>query len=72
MNHALRLEALGAAIDAPLLVSKAPNLRYLTGFGLMHEDPLQLLGGGLSGGLAELISRSSPAIKGLCLARPGQ
>jgi Xaa-Pro aminopeptidase len=32
MNHALRLEALGAAIDAPLLVSKAPNLRYLTGF----------------------------------------
>ncbi len=32
MNHAQRLQALGATIEAPLLVSKAPNLRYLTGF----------------------------------------
>lgn len=32
MNHARRLELLGSAIAVPLLVSKAPNLRYLTGF----------------------------------------
>jgi Xaa-Pro aminopeptidase/Xaa-Pro dipeptidase len=32
MNHADRLDALRSAIEAPLLVSKAPNLRYLTGF----------------------------------------
>lgn len=32
MNHAERLDALRARIDAPLLVSRAPNLRYLTGF----------------------------------------
>ncbi len=32
MNHAHRLESLGDAIESPLLVSKAPNLRYLTGF----------------------------------------
>jgi Xaa-Pro aminopeptidase len=32
MNHAARLNALRAGIEAPLLVSRAPNLRYLTGF----------------------------------------
>lgn len=32
MNHAARLEALRAGIEAPLLVSRLPNLRYLTGF----------------------------------------
>jgi hypothetical protein len=40
------------------------DLRYLTGFGLMHEDPLQLVGGGLKGGLRELLSRMSPGVKG--------
>jgi len=32
MNHANRLESLGNTVGAPLLVSKAPNLNYLTGF----------------------------------------
>lgn len=32
MNHAARLDALREEIEAPLLVSRAPNLRYLTGF----------------------------------------
>lgn len=32
MRHASRLERLVASLQAPLLVSKAPNLRYLTGF----------------------------------------
>lgn len=32
MNHAQRLTRLAASLEAPLLVSKAPNLRYLTGF----------------------------------------
>ena len=32
MNHATRLNALRERLDGTLLVSKAPNLRYLTGF----------------------------------------
>ncbi|HSM02666.1 MAG TPA: aminopeptidase P family protein [Acidimicrobiia bacterium] len=32
MNHAARLDALREQLEAPLLVSRAPNLRYLTGF----------------------------------------
>ncbi len=32
MNHAARLDRLRGGIDAPLLVSRAPNLQYLTGF----------------------------------------
>jgi Xaa-Pro aminopeptidase len=32
MNHAARLDALREQIEAPLLVSRPPNLRYLTGF----------------------------------------
>lgn len=32
MNHARRLDALRGGIEAPLLVSKASSLRYLTGF----------------------------------------
>ena len=32
MNHAARLDALRGAIAAPLLVSRLPNLQYLTGF----------------------------------------
>lgn len=32
MNHADRLTRLRASIETPLLVTKAPNLRYLTGF----------------------------------------
>ncbi|MGI9611112.1 MAG: M24 family metallopeptidase [Acidimicrobiia bacterium] len=32
MNHAQRLSALTERLSAPLLVSKAPNLHYLTGF----------------------------------------
>lgn len=32
MNHPARLDALRAALEAPLLVSRLPNLQYLTGF----------------------------------------
>lgn len=32
MNHARRLKTLRAGLEAPLLVSRPPNLRYLTGF----------------------------------------
>jgi Xaa-Pro aminopeptidase len=32
MNHSSRLSQLLASVSTPLLVSKAPNLRYLTGF----------------------------------------
>lgn len=32
MNHAARLNGLRGGLDSPLLVSRLPNLRYLTGF----------------------------------------
>jgi len=32
MNHATRLDALRASLSTPLLVSRLPNLQYLTGF----------------------------------------
>lgn len=38
--------------------------RYLTGFGLAHEDPLSFGGGGVRGTLAEVGSRLNPLIKG--------
>lgn len=37
--------------------------RYITGLGLMHEDPLSFLGGGLRGGLLEAASRVNPIPK---------
>lgn len=37
--------------------------RYLTGFGLMHEDPLGLFGGGVRGGLLDIGSRLNPLLK---------
>lgn len=46
MNHAGRLDALRARIDTPLLVSKAPNLRYLTGFTGSNGFLLARPGGG--------------------------
>ena len=37
--------------------------RYLTSLGLMHEDPLAFLGGGLKNKLAEVGSRLNPLLK---------
>lgn len=37
--------------------------RYITGFGLQHEDPLSFLGGGVKGGLLESLSRLNPIAK---------
>lgn len=43
MNHGSRIEALRSTLDHPLLVSRLPNLRYLTGFtgsnGYLLVDP---------------------------------
>lgn len=36
---------------------------YITGLGLMHEDPLSFLGGGVQGSLLELGSRLNPVVK---------
>lgn len=48
----------------PLIGPKAgADPRYLTGLGLMFEDPLNALGGARHAGL-ELLSRMNPAIKG--------
>lgn len=51
-----------AAIPLPARVSDGTK-RYLTGVGLMMEDPLQFFGGARSGGL-ELMSRLNPLVKG--------
>lgn len=51
-----------AAIPLPAQVSDGTK-RYLTGVGLMLEDPLQFFGGARSGGL-EVLSRLNPALKG--------
>lgn len=58
----------GETASIPLESLPGGGQRYLTGFGAMHEDPLSFLSfrGGLpdaSGILAEVISRSNPAIK---------
>jgi hypothetical protein len=47
-------------------VGTAPDgtRRFITGLGLMHEDPLSFLGGGVQGALAEGISRTNPLVKG--------
>lgn len=46
--------------------------RYLTGFGLMPEDPLQFAGGGLRGAGLELLGRLNPALKGALEYSTGQ
>lgn len=51
-----------AAIPLPAKVSDGTK-RYLTGVGLMMEDPLQFFAGPRSAGL-EVLSRLNPAIKG--------
>lgn len=38
--------------------------RFISGLGLMHEDPLAFLGGGVQGALTEGLSRSHPFVKG--------
>lgn len=45
MNHAARLDELTASLPGPLLVTKAPNLRYLTGFGGSNGFLLVIPGG---------------------------
>lgn len=47
----------------PIPPGKSGDQRYISSFGLMHEDPLSFLGGGVRGILQELGSRSTPAIK---------
>ena len=37
--------------------------RYITSLGMMHEDPLQFVGGGARGTLLEMLSRTNPLIK---------
>ncbi|MCB2224693.1 MAG: aminopeptidase P family protein [Actinobacteria bacterium] len=46
MQHAARMRALGGSIEAPLLVTQLPNIRYLTGFAGSSAYLLALPGGG--------------------------
>ncbi len=52
----------GAAIQLPKGPSGQP--RYLTGLGLMMEDPFSFGGGGVRGTLMEAASRANPLVKG--------
>lgn len=54
---------LGQSTAIPLGMNADGSRSYVTGLGLMHEDPLSFLGGGVRGALAEGISRTSPLIK---------
>ena len=47
----------------PLGGSPDGSNRYLTGAGLMAEDPLSFLGGGARGALLEAGSRLNPLVK---------
>lgn len=49
-----------------MLLGKPPEgtQRYLSGLGMMFEDPLSFLGGGVRGAGMEALSRSNPLIKG--------
>ena len=46
------------------------EVRNLTSLGLMHEDPLQIAGGGIQGMALEFLSRGNPLAKLLCLFLP--
>jgi len=47
----------------PLGENSDGSKRYITGFGLAHEDPLSFLGGGLRGAGLEALSRLNPVVK---------
>lgn len=54
---------LPAAIQALVGSDDPENKRYLTGLGLMHEDPLGFAGGAKDAGM-EVLSRLNPLVKG--------
>ena len=54
------------------LLGKSDSNRYLTGAGLMMEDPLSFLGGGVKGALLEAGSRGNPLPKSLAEWMTGQ
>lgn len=47
----------------PIGQSEDGTKRFVTGFGLMHEDPLSFLGGGVQGAMTETMSRMNPIPK---------
>jgi hypothetical protein len=49
--------------SVPLGRAADGSKRYITGFGLMPEDPLSFFGGGVRGAGMEAISRANPLIK---------
>lgn len=59
-------------LSIPLGQSPDGGNRYLTGFGMAHEDPLSFLGGGFRGAGLEALSRTNPLIKGPLEMATGQ
>lgn len=75
LSKIIRAQAVGGRTDVPLpeYISQTGAIplgeneqgdkAFLTSLGLMHEDPLSFLGGGLEGLGAETLSRTNPMIK---------
>jgi hypothetical protein len=73
--QAIRAQAAGAEQDKPLppyvgqtsaipwSTSPDGTQTYLTGLGLMHEDPLSVIGDSLSSTLSEVMARTNPLMK---------
>jgi hypothetical protein len=62
----------GGPLEALLGTPKDGGQRFVTGFGLAHEDPLAFFGKGLGGGLLEVLSRSNPLVKAPLQLATGQ
>jgi hypothetical protein len=62
----------GGPLEALLGTPKDGGQRFVTGFGLAHEDPLAFFGKGFGGGLLEVLSRSNPLVKAPLQLATGQ
>ena len=56
---------IGDSFTVPLGEKEDGTRNYVTGFGLMFEDPPKLLGDGLQDTMREILSRSNPILKGI-------
>lgn len=62
-DDSIKPEYVQQTASIPLPPGPSGDARYMTSFGMMHEDPISFLGGGARGLLQELGSRMTPAVK---------
>lgn len=65
-------EHLAATGAIPVGKMEDGTQRFITGFGLMHEDPLSFVGGGAGGAVREVLSRLNPIPKTAIEGATGQ